>query len=621
LSSLPADATLPPPAAPPLQPPAPPQVTRFVAVAGPQHDTDDAASAAGDGSRRSVEERLREAAIDSAAAGGPALVSLSALALGLTSAVILSAAVGRVWALLVLAAHIGVAVLPWLLSDSPTAVRRRWRMHAAIIVACGVALAALPWLPLGANPQVFWLVGLTQATIAMAGAATLAPWTRGAAAAALLPLSTAISAARDAYAIDTLGWVFSAGSGFACAAALLVAASRRRAWRRNARAVIQRDDQIHALVAERDAAQRADEEKSRFLAIASHDLRQPVHALGLFAATLDKRLKGSREEPLVRNMIRSIDGLDRSFNAMLDVSRLDAGTIEPNIQYFPLRDLFRRLHMHFAGQADLRNLGLRFWPGGKAVSSDPQLLERVLGNLVQNAIKYTAEGGVVVVARTTGTHVNVEIWDTGLGIGPAELPRIFDEFYQVGRGERARAQGLGMGLAIVKRLCRLLGHSLSVSSAAGRGTMFRIGIPLTGLSDIQEATAAADTLPQPLAQSRTVVIIDDEGAIREGLRLLLEEWGYVTVTAASIPEVERAVIALGAPPDLILSDLHLGEGPDGIAAIAAIRKQCGHDVPAVVITGDTSQEETQRVIEAGHPMLFKPVQPGKLYSVVRSLVS
>ena len=375
------------------------------------------------------------------------------------------------------------------------------------------------------------------------------------------------------------------------------------------------------LEADRDAALRADQEKSRFLAIASHDLRQPVHALGLFAATLEKRLQGTSEEPLVRNVVRSIDGLDRSFNAMLDISRLDAGTIEPNFQHFPIRDLFRRLHMHFAGQAELAGLSLRFSPGGKSLTSDPQLLERILGNLIQNAIKYTERGGIVVVARTTATHFNIEVWDTGLGVRAADLPRIFDEFYQVGRGDRTRGQGLGMGLAIVKRLARLLGHSLTVVSQPGRGTMFRVGIAQGGLPEIQDAVAAADTLPMPVLQPRTVLIIDDEEAIREGLGMLLEEWGYQAVAAGSVAQAERLVHMLDAPPDLILSDLHLGDGPDGIAAIDAVRRACACDVPAVLITGDTSHEEMRRATDSGHPVLFKPVQPRKLLNALKGLVS
>ncbi len=409
----------------------------------------------------------------------------------------------------------------------------------------------------------------------------------------------------------------------AAAAALvaLLGLAVRRHCLRAARAALQRDDRIRELESERDAAQRADQEKSRFIAIASHDLRQPVHALGLFAATLEKRLAGSSDEPLVRNMVRSIDGLDRSFNAMLDVSRLDAGTVEPNFQHFPLRDLFRRLHMHFAGLAEQAGLNLRFSPGGKSVTSDPQLLERIVGNLIQNAIKYTEHGGIVVVVRTTATHFNVEVWDTGVGIRGADLPRIFDEFYQVGRGQRTRGQGLGMGLAIVKRLARLLGHSLTVVSQPGRGTMFRVGIAQGGLPVIQDVTAAADTLPMPVLHPRTVLIVDDEESIREGLGLLLEEWGYQALAAADVEQADRVVAMLEAPPDLILSDLHLGDGPDGIQAIQVVRHRCGCEIPAILITGDTTHEEMRRATDSGHPVLFKPVQPRKLLNALRGLVS
>jgi CheY-like chemotaxis protein len=319
--------------------------------------------------------------------------------------------------------------------------------------------------------------------------------------------------------------------------------------------------------------------------------------------------------------MRSIDGLERSFNAMLDISRLDAGTIEPNIQHFPLRDLFRRLHMHYAGQAEVAGLGLRFSPGGKSVSSDPQLLERILGNLVQNALKYTEQGGVVVVARSTPSHTNLEVWDTGIGIRAVDLPRIFDEFYQVGHGERSRAQGLGMGLAIVKRLAHLLGYRLTVASRPGNGTMFRLSIPLGGLPEIQDVTAAADTLPMRVLQPRSVLVIDDEEPIREGLRILLEEWGYAAVVAGTAEEARQAVQALDAPPDLILSDLHLGDGPDGIAAIEAVRHLCGHEVPAILVTGDTTHDELRRATDSGHTVLFKPLQPRKLFNALRGMAS
>lgn len=573
------------------------------------------------GPRVDVEARLASAAARAVTAALPALTAAAWLASAAALAVVLPTRVAWPVDAVVILLGLGALALGWRFARR----QRRgadlrgatlWRVAATIGFVSPTLLFAWPGM-LDA-PVRFAFVGLIVALLSLASAALLAARRPLALAAAAWPAWVALAAAVSARA--EVAWLVPGGA-LAAAAGAGLAALLHRAWRIQTRALIERDVRIEAIGLERDRARRADQEKSRFLAIASHDLRQPVHAIGLFAATLEKRVQGSDQEPLVRNMIRAIDGLDRSFNAMLDVSRLDAGTIEPNVQRFALRDLFRRLHMHFAGQAEARDLGLRFSPGGKSVSSDPQLLERILGNLVQNALKYTERGGVVVVARSTRTHLNVEVWDTGSGIAEPDLARVFDEFVQVGRGERARTQGLGMGLAIVKRLSRLLGHTLTVASRPGQGTMFRVGIALGGLGDLQDATAAADTLPMEVSDSRTVLVIDDEEAIREGLRLLLEEWGYEAITAGSALSAERAIASLAIVPDLILSDLHLGDGPDGIAAIQAVRRQCGHDVHAVLITGDTTPEEMRRVTESGLPVMFKPVQPRKLYNALRGLMS
>src|SRR5450755_490003 len=191
---------------------------------------------------------------------------------------------------------------------------------------------------------------------------------------------------------------------------------------------------------------QASREKSQFLAAASHDLRQPLHALSFFGATLERRMAGSIDQPLIYNMMRSIEALDKSFGAILDISKLDAGAVEPHLQSFPIRDLFRRLQMSFAGQAEEAGLQLRLRPAGKVVTSDPQLLERILANLVQNGLRYSRPGrGVLVVARRRRGGVSLEVWDAGIGIGESELPKIFAEFYQVANPERDRDKGLGMG--------------------------------------------------------------------------------------------------------------------------------------------------------------------------------
>jgi signal transduction histidine kinase/CheY-like chemotaxis protein len=414
----------------------------------------------------------------------------------------------------------------------------------------------------------------------------------------------------------------SIGLGLAGLALLALWPLQRQArrWRRVSRRLVDAGDRVRNLTAERDAAVRADHDKLRFVAAASHDLRQPMHALGLFVATLEGRLQGTPDEALAHNMMRSVETLDRSFSALLDISRLDAGTVQPNPQRFQLRDLFRRLHMHFAGVAEERGLGLRFSPGGKTVTSDPQLLERVLANLIQNALRYTQQGGVVVVARSTATHINLEVWDSGSGIAPADLPRIFDEFYRAHPSEREAGQGLGMGLAIVKRLLRLLGHTLEVQSIPGRGTMFRVGVPIGSAPDVADATAAADTIPAPVLQAGHILVIDDEADIRLGLSHLLRAWGFEADAAADIAEARAIAQRLGPRLDLVISDLHLLDGEDGLDAIAAVRAACGRPVQAMVITGDTSPAEIRRASASGHMLLFKPVQPSKLFGVLRSIV-
>ena len=478
---------------------------------------------------------------------------------------------------------------------------------AAAVAAAGV-LTALPAAWLGGHPSWALVVG----TVAAALAAATAPLAWAAACAAATPALAWGLGALAGHPADAAVALWS------CALAAALAWRLHRRWRLQTVLTVEQAERLQTTAAERDAALRNDRDKSRFLAIASHDLRQPVHALGLFAATLHKRLMNSPDEPLGRNLMRSVDGLERSFNAMLDISRLDGGAVSPKVQSFPLRDLFRRLHMQYGGQAELAGLGLRFSPGGKSVTSDPQLLERILGNLVQNAIRYTVGGGVVVVARTTSTHVNIEVWDTGPGLAPQDLPRIFDEFFQVGRGERDRSQGLGMGLAIVKRLAALLGHRLEVASALGRGTVFRLGVQLGQLDGLDEETAAADTVPMSVDTPQMVLVVDDEEPIREGLRLLLQEWGYQVIAAADAAQAEQAVTALEGRIDLVLTDLHLGPGPGGHEVVVQVRRLCGRQVPAILITGDTAGEALRAVAAGADPVMFKPVQPRHLFEAMRA---
>jgi signal transduction histidine kinase/CheY-like chemotaxis protein len=386
------------------------------------------------------------------------------------------------------------------------------------------------------------------------------------------------------------------------------------------RAQVENAALVERLHRQMELTAQASRDKSRFLASASHDLRQPLHALSFFGATLERRMAGSIDQPLIYNMMRSIEALDKSFGAILDISKLDAGAVEPHVQSFPIRDLFRRLQMSFAGQAEEAGLQLRFLPGGKVVTSDPQLLERILGNLVQNGLRYCRPGnGVLVVARRRRDGVSIEVWDGGIGIAEAELPKIFDEFYQVANPQRDRSKGLGMGLAIVKRLSALLGHELSVRSRPGLGSVFRIWVARVHAEQMDEFAVAAETLPGALDEARTVLLLDDEEAIRTSVGELLAEWGYEVIAASTIEDAIGAARRRHGAIDIVVSDLRLRGGEDGLRAIEQIRQACGFDVPALLVTGDTAPDQVLRVHESGHIVLYKPVQPKELLAILKKL--
>ena len=377
---------------------------------------------------------------------------------------------------------------------------------------------------------------------------------------------------------------------------------------------------VERLHQQMDLTAQASREKSQFLASASHDLRQPLHALSFFGATLERRMAGSIDQPLIYNMMRSIEALDKSFGAILDISKLDAGAVEPHVQSFPIRDLFRRLQMSFAGQAEEGGLQLRFRPGAKVVTSDPQLLERILANLVQNGLRYSRPGaGVLVAARRRRGGVSLEVWDSGIGISEAELPKVFAEFYQVANPERDRSKGLGMGLAIVKRLSELLGHELTVRSRPGAGSVFRVWVSRVHAAQMDEFTVGAETLPGALDETRAVLLLDDEEAVRTSVGELLAEWGYEVIPVSTTADALAAAKQRDGMIDVIVSDLRLRDGEDGLRAIEQIRQACGFAVPALLVTGDTAPDQVLRVHESGHIVLYKPVQPRELLTVLKKL--
>jgi two-component system, sensor histidine kinase len=382
---------------------------------------------------------------------------------------------------------------------------------------------------------------------------------------------------------------------------------------------LRNEDLVQQLRSQIEVAARANQEKTRFLASAAHDLRQPLHALGMFCATLEQRLSNTPERPLVHNMMSAIEALENSFGAMLDISKFDAGLVEKAPRTFPIRDVFRRLYQQFGGDAEAHNLALRFRATRRIVHSDPLLLERVLANLVQNALRYTRQGGVLIAARRHPRGVAVEVWDTGVGIPPDQQEMIFREFYQIDNPERDRGRGLGMGLAIVQRLCNLLEHPIELRSRLGRGSVFRVLVPAGAADAIDATPSEAETLPPRKTGTVTVVLIDDERAIREATRDLLRPHHVDVLVAATIAEAVEVAKAATERIDLILSDWRLRGQENGIAAVQAVRLVTGDTTPAVLVTGDTSPELLKLAHESGLVILHKPLQPRHIVRLVKHL--
>jgi two-component system, sensor histidine kinase len=382
---------------------------------------------------------------------------------------------------------------------------------------------------------------------------------------------------------------------------------------------LRNEDLVQQLRSQIEVAARANQEKTRFLASAAHDLRQPLHALGMFCATLEQRLPNTPERPLVHNMMSAIEALENSFGAMLDISKFDAGLVEKVPRTFPIRDVFRRLYQQFGGDAEAHNLALRFRATRRIVHSDPLLLERVLANLVQNALRYTRQGGVLIAARRHPRGVAVEVWDTGVGIPPDQQEMIFREFYQIDNPERDRGRGLGMGLAIVQRLCNLLEHPIELRSRLGRGSVFRVLVPAGAADAIDATPSEAETLPPRKTGTVTVVLIDDERAIREATRDLLRPHHVDVLVAATIAEAVEVAKAATERIDLILSDWRLRGQENGIAAVQAVRLVTGDTTPAVLVTGDTSPELLKLAHESGLVILHKPLQPRHIVRLVKHL--
>ena len=372
-----------------------------------------------------------------------------------------------------------------------------------------------------------------------------------------------------------------------------------------------------ALAAAKERAEQANLAKSRFLAAASHDLRQPMHALGLFVGALQGRAMDAEAQRLVGYIDGSVKALDDQFAALLDVSRLDAGVVEPVFAAIHVQTLLERVCRDHAPQAQARGVRFRQVETSAVVRSDPVLLERMVRNLVANAVRYTERGRVLVGCRRQAGVLVIEVWDTGCGIPVAEQSRVFEEFYQAEGRVRDRAEGLGLGLAIVRRIAALVGVALSFASTPGRGSVFRLRVPLG--EDVSAEPVAAPE-PEMGQGSGLVFVIDDEPAIRGAMSSLLTSWGYRVRVAESAAALLQGLPADAQAPDLVISDFRLQAGEDGISAIHAVQARFGASVPALLITGDTAPERIVEARAGGFPLLHKPLPNGRLRAAIGNLL-
>jgi len=379
-----------------------------------------------------------------------------------------------------------------------------------------------------------------------------------------------------------------------------------------------------ALNKARKEAERANAAKTRFLAAASHDLRQPIHALGLFFGELSSRVYSPKTAKVIGQIEDSIATINSMLNALLDISKLDAGVVKPNIETVDLGDLFMRLQTEFEVVAlENRNL-LRTRPTEVLVKSDPTLLESMLRNLLGNAFRYTENGRILLAARRRGETCEIQVLDTGCGIPEDQLDEIFSEFHQLHNAARDRQKGLGLGLSIVKRLAKLLHHAIKVKSQPGKGSCFSLVVPTSDKKDKQDALNIPITdnslLGNRLAGCR-ILVLDDDALVLEGMRGLLSQWGCQVITACNQASALEQLASIGQEIALLIIDYRLGDAVSGLDVANKLQAQLGYSFAVLMITGDTDPERLREANASGHQLLHKPVVPAKLRSRLLNLIS
>jgi signal transduction histidine kinase/ActR/RegA family two-component response regulator len=364
----------------------------------------------------------------------------------------------------------------------------------------------------------------------------------------------------------------------------------------------------------------ANRAKTRFLAAASHDLRQPVHALGLFIAQLKETRNENARDRLIERVAVSSNAVADLIEALLDISRLDAGSIGARPVEFNLQSLFDRIEHACAPVAVAKGLRLRIRPTVLWIRTDPVLLERILLNLCANAIRHTRQGGAILTARIRGAHVRIQVWDTGVGIAPEQQSKIFEEFYQVGPPIDGESKGLGLGLAIVDRLATLLGCRVTVRSTPARGSVFALDVPRAG-SDQPAVMRGAEPVFPTRFDGMRLIVIDDDAEAREATEGLLRQWGCKVLSARDGREALRLLGRAAGPPDLVVSDYRLGPDERGTDVVQVIRARFRRDIPAIIVSANAGTALQEECLAGGVHFLQKPLNAARLRALLAHIAA
>ena len=386
-------------------------------------------------------------------------------------------------------------------------------------------------------------------------------------------------------------------------------------------------ERLHAATAEREQllieeargrreAELANGAKARFLAAASHDLRQPFQAMRLYHYLLNESLAGERDRDNLARLGRAMESGEALLNALLDVSTLEAGTVRPQVTDVPLDDILDAKLGEVRGLALEKGLEIRFRPCRETVRSDPMLLGRIVGNLLANAVRYTNAGGILLACRRRRGHLRIEVWDTGIGIPLDKLSAVFEDFVQLDNSARDHRQGLGLGLSVVQRTAHLLGHPLTVRSRPGRGSLFAVTVPLTASDGTRAAPCRPSVQRLGYGRSLRILLVEDHADQRAALRRILEDAGHRVTSAADGPSALAAVEKLDERPDAVVSDYRLPGPHNGAELVALVAQRVGRPLPGIIVTGDTDPERLRDAARSGCILLHKPIAPADLQEVV-----